>query len=71
MAMRTGKWKLLCEYDGSDAELYDLDADPIEKANIYDPSNEDHKCLWVGLELQLDTLLELEAMLASRESWEK
>lgn len=33
LAIRDGKWKLLCEYDGSDALLYNLDADPGEKVN--------------------------------------
>lgn len=34
LAMRDGKWKLLCEYDGSDAELFDLINDPAETKNI-------------------------------------
>ena len=34
LAMRQGKWKLLCEYDGSDANLYDLSTDPGEKRNL-------------------------------------
>lgn len=34
LAVRDGRWKLLCEYDGSDAELYDLDADPSETKNL-------------------------------------
>ena len=34
LAMRSGKWKLLCEYDGSDASLYDLAIDPAEKKNV-------------------------------------
>ena len=34
LAVRDGKWKLLCEYTGKDAELYDLDADPSESTNI-------------------------------------
>ena len=28
-----GRWKLLCEFDGSETQLYDLDADPGETAN--------------------------------------
>ena len=32
--MREGRWKLLCEYDGSRAELYDLDADPGETKDL-------------------------------------
>ena len=34
LAMREGHWKLLCEYDGSDAELYDLTNDPSETSNL-------------------------------------
>jgi arylsulfatase A-like enzyme len=33
LAIRSGKWKLLCEYDGTKPELYDLLADPGEAAN--------------------------------------
>ncbi len=29
-----GKWKLLCEYDGSEPQLYDLVSDPIESENL-------------------------------------
>lgn len=34
LAVREGRWKLLCEYDGSGAELYDLNADPAEKTDV-------------------------------------
>jgi uncharacterized sulfatase len=34
LAVRDGRWKLLCEYDGSGAELYDLEADPGESRNL-------------------------------------
>lgn len=34
LAMREGKWKLLCDYDGSRPELYDLIADPGETDNL-------------------------------------
>ena len=34
LAVRDGRWKLLCAYDGSAAELYDLAADPTEKTNL-------------------------------------
>lgn len=34
LAIRSGKWKLLCEYDGSDARLYDLTKDRGEKNNL-------------------------------------
>jgi uncharacterized sulfatase len=34
LAVRDGRWKLLCTYDGSSPQLYDLDADPSEKNNL-------------------------------------
>ncbi|MFT5128629.1 MAG: arylsulfatase A-like enzyme [Rhodothermales bacterium] len=34
LAVRKGKWKLLCEFDGSIPELYDLSSDPGESTNI-------------------------------------
>ncbi len=34
LAMREGKWKLLCEYDGSIPQLYDLVADASETTNL-------------------------------------
>jgi len=34
LAVRDGKWKLLCEYDGSKPQLYDLEADCGEKTNL-------------------------------------
>ena len=34
LAMREGKWKLLCEYDGTQPELYDLQVDRSEKRNL-------------------------------------
>jgi arylsulfatase A-like enzyme len=33
LAVRDGNWKLLCEYDGSEPQLYDLAADPAESTN--------------------------------------
>lgn len=36
LAIRKGRWKLLCEYDGTDAMLFDLQDDPAEKANVAD-----------------------------------
>ena len=36
LAVRDGKWKLLCEYDGSKPQLYNLDSDPREKSNVAD-----------------------------------
>jgi len=34
LAMRQGNWKLLCEYDGSRPELYDLARDEAEARNL-------------------------------------
>jgi uncharacterized sulfatase len=34
LGVRDGRWKLLCEYDGSDPQLYDLAADRGEKTNL-------------------------------------
>ncbi len=34
LAVRDGRWKLLCEYDGSEPQLYDLVADPGETNNL-------------------------------------
>lgn len=34
LAVRDGKWKLLCDYDGSKPELYNLDADRGEATNV-------------------------------------
>ncbi len=39
LAIRKGKWKLLCEYDGSEAELYNLDDDRGEKRNLAQTNN--------------------------------
>jgi len=34
LAIRKGKWKLLCEYDGEDAQLFDLSQDSSESMNL-------------------------------------
>ena len=34
LAVRAGRWKLLCEYDGSDAQLFDLARDPCEQRDV-------------------------------------
>ena len=34
LAVRSGKWKLLCEYDGSQIELYDLTEDLAEANDL-------------------------------------
>lgn len=34
LAMRDGPWKFLCEYDGSDPQLYNLQNDPGERTNL-------------------------------------
>ena len=36
LAVRDGKWKFLCEYDGSAPELYDVETDPGETKNLAD-----------------------------------
>ena len=36
LSVRDGDWKLLCEYDGSQPELYNLAADPGETTNVAD-----------------------------------
>lgn len=36
LAVRDGPWKLLCEYDGADPELYDLTRDPGETTDVAD-----------------------------------
>jgi uncharacterized sulfatase len=36
LAVRDGKWKLLCEYDGTETQLYDLATDRSEAKNIAD-----------------------------------
>lgn len=34
LAVRDGRWKLLCNYDGSSPELYDLTGDPAESKDV-------------------------------------
>jgi uncharacterized sulfatase len=34
LAVRDGNWKLLCEYGGSEPQLYKLDTDPGESSNV-------------------------------------
>ncbi len=34
LAVRQGPWKLLCDYDGSRTQLYNLESDPGEKNNL-------------------------------------
>ena len=34
LAVRQGRWKLLCNYDGSNVQLYDIFADPQESKNL-------------------------------------
>jgi uncharacterized sulfatase len=34
LAVRNGRWKLLCAYDGSNPQLYDLEADRAETQNL-------------------------------------
>ncbi len=34
LAVRSGKWKLLCEYDGAEPQLYDIPVDPGESNDV-------------------------------------
>jgi uncharacterized sulfatase len=34
LAVREGNWKLLCSFDGTQPELYDLENDPTEATNL-------------------------------------
>jgi arylsulfatase A-like enzyme len=34
LAVRDGRWKLLCDYDGGSPQLYDLEVDPSESKNL-------------------------------------
>ncbi len=36
LAVRDGQWKLLCDYDGTRPQLYNLDTDPGESSNVAD-----------------------------------
>ncbi len=36
LSVREGRWKLLCDYDGSNPQLYDLDVDRGETKNLAD-----------------------------------
>ena len=40
LAVRDGKWKLLCDYDGGRPELYNISEDPGEKTNLADANPE-------------------------------
>ena len=40
LAMREGNWKLLCEYDGGRAQLYDLSEDAGEARNVAEQNGE-------------------------------
>ena len=43
LAMREGKWKLLCDYDGSQPQLYDLANDRAETTDLADKEPEQVK----------------------------
>jgi uncharacterized sulfatase len=36
LAVRSGRWKLLCDYDGSNPQLYNVVKDPGERRNVAD-----------------------------------
>lgn len=55
LAMRFGNWKLLCNYDGSNPQLYDLISDTRERLNLLgksDPSPE-HQAIFQKMLAQL------------------
>lgn len=49
LAVRKGKWKLLCDFDGSRPMLYDLLADPGESKNLAEAHPELREELWKSL----------------------
>ena len=55
-ALRRGDLKMVFDW-GRQPRVYNTSADPEEQVDIYDRSNEDHKCLWAGIQLQLEELL--------------
>ncbi|QXD25641.1 sulfatase-like hydrolase/transferase [Opitutia bacterium ISCC 51] len=40
LAVREGKWKLFCDYDGGSPELYNLQEDPSETSNVISENSE-------------------------------
>ncbi len=40
LAVRDGRWKMFCNVDGSDVQLYDIPADPEERSNLADRNPE-------------------------------
>lgn len=36
LAVRDGQWKLFCDFDGGNVQLYDIPADPEERSNLAD-----------------------------------
>jgi arylsulfatase A-like enzyme len=56
LAVRSGRWKLLCEYDGTNAELYDLESAPGETENMAKDQPEVLKELVAALKKWNDTM---------------
>ncbi|MFN7736414.1 MAG: sulfatase-like hydrolase/transferase [Pirellula sp.] len=55
LAMREGRWKLLCNYDGSEPQLYDLIADRSEQSNLLEKtrSTQTHELIFQRMKSQL------------------
>jgi uncharacterized sulfatase len=49
LAVRDGKWKLMCEFDGSNIQLFDLDSDRAEATNLVADHPDLVKCLTKSL----------------------
>ena len=62
LAVRNGRWKLLCEYDGSSPLLYDLLTDREETKNLA----KEMKVSPMALAKKIETMKEVNPMLGHR-----